>query len=293
MTTGQIIKQARTAAGMTQAQLAEKLGAPYQSISQWERDARNPRYETLVKISDALGANVEDLFCDPLKGLDTSSDFPRLEATKEALDNWLDAIDSELKSAKATGGNECRHTPEELEFMRDTINQLLHDREYLRHLTQMEEKRKEQVERLVPALNLLSPSAVAKVSDYIFSLLKVPEYQYKSPIKQAERKVIPVESYELLIFQYEQAMNQFEKIRVLPYDRETRAHIMVYQKDTWPDIIQRLMDGVVKDFLIYESDEEEEKAKERKSYDPDKEPCQGPLDKYLGLGPADFQDYEG
>lgn len=55
MTTGQRIKEARKNAKMTQAELAGKLGVPYQSVSQWERDTRNPKYETLKKIADAIG----------------------------------------------------------------------------------------------------------------------------------------------------------------------------------------------------------------------------------------------
>lgn len=55
MTTGENIKAARKAKGMTQAELAEKLEVPFQSISQWERDIRNPKHETLEKISHILG----------------------------------------------------------------------------------------------------------------------------------------------------------------------------------------------------------------------------------------------
>lgn len=54
MTTGENIKAARKAKGMTQAELAEKLDVPFQSISQWERDIRNPKHETLEKISRIL-----------------------------------------------------------------------------------------------------------------------------------------------------------------------------------------------------------------------------------------------
>ena len=54
MTTGQLIKAARKAAGMTQAELSSKLGIPYQSIGQWERDLRNPKRETLQRIAVAL-----------------------------------------------------------------------------------------------------------------------------------------------------------------------------------------------------------------------------------------------
>lgn len=61
MTTGARIKAARKAAGMTQAELASRLGIPYQSIGQWENDLRNPKYESLQKIASALGVSVADL----------------------------------------------------------------------------------------------------------------------------------------------------------------------------------------------------------------------------------------
>lgn len=61
MTIGQRIKAARKKAGMTQKELAEKLGIPYQSIGQWENDQRNPKLETLQRISNALGIHILDL----------------------------------------------------------------------------------------------------------------------------------------------------------------------------------------------------------------------------------------
>lgn len=54
MTAGEKIKAAREKAGFTQAELARKLGIPYQSIGQWERGLRNPKWETLEKIAEAL-----------------------------------------------------------------------------------------------------------------------------------------------------------------------------------------------------------------------------------------------
>lgn len=54
MTVGERIKLARKKAGMTQADLAQKLGIPFQGVSQWERDIRNPKIETLRRIAEAL-----------------------------------------------------------------------------------------------------------------------------------------------------------------------------------------------------------------------------------------------
>ena len=54
MTTGQRIRAARQKKGVTQANLAERLGIPYQSIGQWERDVPNPKPGTLMRIAKAL-----------------------------------------------------------------------------------------------------------------------------------------------------------------------------------------------------------------------------------------------
>ena len=64
MSVGQNIKKARKKAGMTQKELAQKLGLSFQSIAQWENDLRNPKVETLRKIANALE-------CDPAE-LDNS-----------------------------------------------------------------------------------------------------------------------------------------------------------------------------------------------------------------------------
>jgi transcriptional regulator with XRE-family HTH domain len=61
MTTGLLIKTAREKAGMSQAQLASKMGVTNHCISSWERGKRNPKYETLSRIADALGVDVNCL----------------------------------------------------------------------------------------------------------------------------------------------------------------------------------------------------------------------------------------
>lgn len=70
MTTGEKIKAAREKAGFTQAELASKLGIPYQSIGQWERGLRNPKWETLEKIAEALQIPVYELIDGGFGALD-------------------------------------------------------------------------------------------------------------------------------------------------------------------------------------------------------------------------------
>ena len=64
MTTGQRIKEARKKAGLTQKELAAKLGIAYQTLAQWENDLRNPKRETLQKIASALGINWYELYAE-------------------------------------------------------------------------------------------------------------------------------------------------------------------------------------------------------------------------------------
>jgi len=64
MTTGERIKAARKKAGLTQAELASKLEIPFQSISQWERDIRKPKKETIAKIARALNVHPVELSGD-------------------------------------------------------------------------------------------------------------------------------------------------------------------------------------------------------------------------------------
>ena len=58
---GSPIARQRLASGMTQGQLAEKIGCSQKDVSRWERGARTPRIETLAKIADVFGCQMEDL----------------------------------------------------------------------------------------------------------------------------------------------------------------------------------------------------------------------------------------
>jgi len=60
------IKEFREAAGLTQPQLAEKVGVVFQQISAWENSDGDKSLTTgyLAKIADALGKNTDDFFIE-------------------------------------------------------------------------------------------------------------------------------------------------------------------------------------------------------------------------------------
>lgn len=55
---GQVIRKARIAAGLSQAELAKRAGIPHQSVvSLLERGRRRLDVEAAVRMADALGAD--------------------------------------------------------------------------------------------------------------------------------------------------------------------------------------------------------------------------------------------
>lgn len=63
-TKGQMIASIRKQKGLTQQQLSDLTKIPIGSIKQYETDKRNPKFETVKAIADALEINVFDLTQD-------------------------------------------------------------------------------------------------------------------------------------------------------------------------------------------------------------------------------------
>lgn len=55
------IKNARLAAGMTQAEAARRLGCTYQAISNYERGTSRVEVDILVKLCDIYGISINDV----------------------------------------------------------------------------------------------------------------------------------------------------------------------------------------------------------------------------------------
>ena len=58
MTSGQIIREARLLAGLSQRDLADRASVPRQSIVRWERGAVEPGFETVRRLLRSCGFDV-------------------------------------------------------------------------------------------------------------------------------------------------------------------------------------------------------------------------------------------
>ena len=58
---GQNIRKIRKAHGLSQEELAEKMGVTDKAVSKWERDLSCPDINSLPNLAEILGVSVEDL----------------------------------------------------------------------------------------------------------------------------------------------------------------------------------------------------------------------------------------
>ncbi|WP_195277047.1 helix-turn-helix domain-containing protein [Anaerotruncus rubiinfantis] len=150
MTTGQLIKAARRNAGLTQKELGEKLDVTYQTLAQWENDLRNPKYETLQRIADALDVTVEYL-----RGL---TNDPQAIPFSMNLQESGKGHSSVRKFSFSDSGTAPR-TPEEAACRLQAIG--------------------EKAIEIADNLEKLNAEGQQKAADYVADLTKVPDYQKK------------------------------------------------------------------------------------------------------------------
>jgi transcriptional regulator with XRE-family HTH domain len=58
---GARLRELRLAAGLSQTELARRVGVPQPNIAFWERSEKPPRSDVLPAMAEALGVRVEDL----------------------------------------------------------------------------------------------------------------------------------------------------------------------------------------------------------------------------------------
>ena len=87
MTTGQKIQTLRKQRGLTQEQLAQRLGVSRQAVSRWELDESLPETANLLPLGEVLGVSLDTLL-DPAQGLEGPA--PKEEPTAPAAPSPAD-----------------------------------------------------------------------------------------------------------------------------------------------------------------------------------------------------------
>ena len=109
MELGKKIKQLRLKAGLTQEQLAEKLGLAPQSVSKWENAAAMPDITALPLLSEIFGVSIDDLF-DLTAEQRLNRIENRLDTENELAQDVFWEYESFLKERLAAGQDKKRAT---------------------------------------------------------------------------------------------------------------------------------------------------------------------------------------
>ena len=89
---GRFIAECRKKAGLTQMQLAEKLGITDRAVSKWECGKTMPDSSIMLDLCDVLGISVNDLLCGEVVSMDNYN--------KELENNLLEMIKQKEQADK-------------------------------------------------------------------------------------------------------------------------------------------------------------------------------------------------
>ena len=109
MELGKKIRQLRFKAGLTQEQLAERLGIGAQSVSKWENNVAMPDISALPLIAEIFGVSIDDLF-DLTNEQRLNRIENRMEVEEELPRDVFADYEEFLKAQLASGENKERAT---------------------------------------------------------------------------------------------------------------------------------------------------------------------------------------
>ncbi len=94
MTAAQIIREARLKAGLTQAELAERLGRERAQVARWETGGQEPSFANLSAVVEACGfvLEVEISEPQPTPGLDAELETSVLQAPQQRVQALLEKL---------------------------------------------------------------------------------------------------------------------------------------------------------------------------------------------------------
>lgn len=91
MSTGEIIKKLRKEKGLSQKQLADRLGTTQQNLAQYENNKRKPKPATLQKIANALNVSIYEFtkYEHPLSGTEIIAHITSTEEKHQLMINII------------------------------------------------------------------------------------------------------------------------------------------------------------------------------------------------------------
>jgi len=96
-----LIREARKRAGLTQADIARRLGTTQSAVARWEKGAASPRFKTLERVARACGLELAVPLVTP-EAPDRDQIAERLRCTpKQRLDYLRDMIAFEKRAHRA------------------------------------------------------------------------------------------------------------------------------------------------------------------------------------------------
>jgi transcriptional regulator with XRE-family HTH domain len=115
---GAHLMQLRVNAGLSQEELAERIGVPQQTIAFWERSGKTPRSEALPQLAEALGVSIEMVLMEGSSNgavkkksgpdvklrqvFEEASSLPRRQ--QEKIREFVSAFVNQYKQSTSTGG---------------------------------------------------------------------------------------------------------------------------------------------------------------------------------------------
>ena len=88
--TGQLIRRARTGAGLTQRELAQRLGTHQPVVARWESGRTRPDFDTVVRVAEACGMELHV----ELRPVDHDTVLVRRELAKPPVERLEDMVEA-------------------------------------------------------------------------------------------------------------------------------------------------------------------------------------------------------
>lgn len=95
MTSAQVIREARLKAGLTQTELAERLGRDRAQVARWETGGQEPSFENVRAVVEACGFVLKLEIAEPEEdaALDAQLETSLLHAPQQRVQALLDQLD--------------------------------------------------------------------------------------------------------------------------------------------------------------------------------------------------------